>query len=453
MIDDADDVLLLGGDHAGLHATFASRHPGSLVRVPERLVPPAMLEWDDVPICLETLTSEDWTSTFVDDDGYDANDAEGDGVGGMVGRDVEMPLSSSSSSSSSAAAAASAAASAAARGLRRTVVTVMPEVGCGIDNLEWIKRSEEISFDISSSNRKPSSSSISASTSSSSPSRGRCMSWRSSTASDDDRKHDDVAVIDREGGGGKMLVTETIFRTTDTDDGDVGRRRIRLSLSLSLPERTNAMEKGGREDEVDDREEDDDVAISLTTSDLIDLYVERRVSRTSTGGNAWTGKSCNAGGLDARTVSDAIGRGIVYGDAFAARRLNIERRRRDEGGGIDVDDGDPWTLSCPDGFVPWTTTPSVVNLRLPQNLMIRYGRGISSAADGDARGDDVNTWSIEISHHDTIGGKRDGESPRLRRRVVLRSFDDANLRRMVGGGARDNLGDILYWVEVGALDS
>ena len=46
------------------------------------------------------------------------------------------------------------------------------------------------------------------------------------------------------------------------------------------------MEKGGGEDEVDGREEDDDVAISLTTSDLIDLYVERRVSRTSTGGNA-----------------------------------------------------------------------------------------------------------------------------------------------------------------------
>ena len=74
------------------------------------------------------------------------------------------------------------------------------------------------------------------------------MSWRSSTASDDDQKRDDVVIIDREGGGGKMLVKETIFRTADTDGDNVGRHRICVYLLLSLPERTNAMDKGGRDD-------------------------------------------------------------------------------------------------------------------------------------------------------------------------------------------------------------
>ena len=191
-----------------------------------------------------------------------------------------------------------------------------------------------------------------------------------------------------------------------------------------------------------------------TISDLVDLHVERRTSRTSTGGTAWTGQSCNAGGLDSRAVMDAIGRDIAYGDAFSVRRSNVARRgRREDGGGGDTVDGDvidddPWTLSCPDGFVPDDTIPSVVSLRLPQNLMIRYGRGI-----GDARGDDADPWSIEISHHDEIGGDCDGKSPRLRRRVVLRSFDEASLRWTAGGMTRDDMGDIRYWVEDGTLES
>jgi hypothetical protein len=274
------------------------------------------------------------------------------------------------------------------------------------------------------------------------------MRWRSSSYDDDDRQLDDVAVIDRESGS-RAMVMETIFRyannTNEDDDDD--HRRIRVTLSLSFTEQRGEEDGPGG----------DDVIVVIPTN-LIDLHVERRISRESTGGKAWTGQSCNSGGLDARSVADAIGRGIMYGDPFAAKGLNTKTRKDlvgrggEDGDGGDVDD-DPWTLSCPDDFVP-EMTPSIVTLRLPQNLMIRYGTGISSTDDGGMRQNDAaNTWSIEISHLDAIVGNDGGrESPRLRRRVVLRSFDVTSLRRMEGV-ALDRLGDICYWVEDKALNS
>ena len=92
---------IVGGDYAGLLATFSSK-TGELISVPEHLVPASMLEWGDIPSSLEILTSEDWLSSSNDD----CNDAK------------EM---------------------------ERTTITVLPEVGCGIDNLEVIKKIEKLS--------------------------------------------------------------------------------------------------------------------------------------------------------------------------------------------------------------------------------------------------------------------------------------------------------------------
>ncbi|KAL3763685.1 hypothetical protein ACHAW5_004837 [Stephanodiscus triporus] len=358
----AEYSVILGGDYAGLHATFSSKCPGGLVPVPERLVPRAMLEWGDIPSCLEALTSEDWTVA-------DTNDENGGGG-------VSVPR------------------------MFRTVVTVLPEVGCGIDNLEVTRRSEDVA----------------------SHALRRFESWGS--ARDDIRgraERREVAVLNR--GSGTALEIETVFQVDsdaadDDDDEEDGRtttrsRRIRVSLSLDIPRRTEA---------VAEEEEERDIALS----NLIDLRVERRVSPHSTRGTAWTGPAYDSGGLDARTVTRTIGRSIVYGDAFAVKK----RKGGDE---------DPWTL---DGATDplggsWTRTlifparrddddvkaigvlradadfapgetPSVVALRLPQNIMLRYGRGVSPG----------RAWEIEISHLSTIIG--DGES-RVQRRVVLRS--------------------------------
>lgn len=351
---------VLGGDHAGLSATFCSR-TGDLVPVPEHLVPPAMVEWGDIPTCLETLASEEWVAE-----------------GGME--------------------------------LERTTIGVLPEVGCGIDNLEITKKVEGFFRRDDDATR--------------------LEGWRIAA-----RPGREAVAVDRR--VGRTLETETLFRVDpevdDEDDGTTYPRRIRVSLSVDLPPE----ESGSGEP---------------APTKLIALRVERRTSPRSTRGEAWSGPAYNSGGLDARTVANAIGRDIVYGDAFAAKRL--------KGG------GDPWDLGG-DGAPPveealagrWTRTAIApddgrseeeevrrtagdfgggdgdvpfVALRLPQNVLVRYGRGIVS---GD---DDGGAWAVEVSHVGAV--TVDGEA-RLQRRIATRSLGGVGLR---DGGS---LGGITYAVE------
>jgi len=81
----------LGGDFAGLAATF-DPGDGSFIPIPEHLVPEALLDWGQEPKCLEVLVSEDFN---------------GDA-------------------------------------LERSTITVLPDTGCSIDNLETIKVLDEI---------------------------------------------------------------------------------------------------------------------------------------------------------------------------------------------------------------------------------------------------------------------------------------------------------------------
>lgn len=89
--------LFFGGDWAGHSATFDSV-TGALIPVPEQLVPESMIEWGQIPSCLEVITSENAVDS--NDENYDS----------------EVPKVS------------------------RIAVTVMPEVGCGVDNLDTTKQ-------------------------------------------------------------------------------------------------------------------------------------------------------------------------------------------------------------------------------------------------------------------------------------------------------------------------
>ena len=53
------NLKLFGGDFAGHSASFDSLS-GSLIPVPEYLLPESMIEWGQVPSSWEVLTSEDW---------------------------------------------------------------------------------------------------------------------------------------------------------------------------------------------------------------------------------------------------------------------------------------------------------------------------------------------------------------------------------------------------------
>jgi len=82
-----------GGDFAGHSATFSSK-TGELIRVPEHLVPASLVEWDRIPSCFEVITSED----------------------------IEDSI------------------------LYRNIITVLPEVGCGVDNLDTTKTREDFNI-------------------------------------------------------------------------------------------------------------------------------------------------------------------------------------------------------------------------------------------------------------------------------------------------------------------
>jgi len=95
-----------GGDYAGHHATF-SQVDGSLIPVPEHYVPDSLIEWGMIPTAFEVITSED-ISKDVDDNGLEN------------GKDDKCKII-----------------------CQRNTIKVMPEVGCGLDNLDVIRDTEE----------------------------------------------------------------------------------------------------------------------------------------------------------------------------------------------------------------------------------------------------------------------------------------------------------------------
>lgn len=88
---------LYNGDFAGVSATFSSRD-GTLIKVPEHLVPESLLEWGAAPSALEVVISETTTTTKT--------------LAAVVDT------------------------------LTRQTVQIMPAVGCAVDNLDTMKKEE-----------------------------------------------------------------------------------------------------------------------------------------------------------------------------------------------------------------------------------------------------------------------------------------------------------------------
>jgi hypothetical protein len=361
----------------------------------------------------------------------------------------------------------------------------MPEVGCGLDNLEITKKVDNIS----------------STTATNENSICRLQTWHvMSIIPNEQLQQRDMTIIDRVSDDRKsVLELETIFQLDDDhspqkndsigqvekDDNissSTGPHRVRVSLSLTFPN-----EEENEKKEEQNYCDDNDINISK----LIDVRIERRISNTvqSTKGEVWTGPAYNSGGLDARTVYSAIGKQIKNGDVFA-----IKRRRKKSGSNNVGDDSMyyPWTvptghhlggiwkqtilsprhlpplpssvfgdydtttcvevLRSENEYMKSSTTPSIVTLRLPQNIMIRYGNGISVPVSNTLTEPERQTtccWAIEVSHISTI--IREGQSY-LHRTVALRSFNNTTTRRVRKRFIEDEeesnvLGDIHCWVE------
>ena len=297
-----------GGDYAGLSSTFSSK-TGELIPVPEHLVPESMIEWGEIPNYLEVLVSEDVSP-------------EKNGK------------------------------------MERTTITVLPEVGCGIDNLETTKKVEVCS-------------------------ESRYVVFNG-------EKGRDVFVLDRQVGPttspDQLLHVETIFQvspeTVSDDDTNASKddtepkeqtfpRRIRVSFTV-------------------------DPTSKKIIKDTITINIERLYSTTSTKGTRWSGPEHNAGGLDARSVMNTIGRDIVYGDVFGVKRVKS---------GEDV-----WTLEMDDEMETSLLKRKDADdyIQLPQNLLIHFHKKQTT-----------QSWDIELSHFDMVDSK-------LYRRSILRSFDGSD---------------------------
>ena len=190
------EKLCLGGDFAGYVGKFAPSD-GTLIPIPIYLVPEDLREWGQEPSSLEILVSEETDS------------------GSSL--------------------------------LERQTITVLPAIGCGVDNLETKKSEETFKTE-------------------------ETVSWSDVT------NHPSVGTIDTTASGEapKKLRLETFFALPEA-------HRVRVSLDLRM-------------------QEDDKSDISYKIQSPVQIQLERQTSTTST-----KGTRADGGGLDGRTVSTLIG--------------------------------------------------------------------------------------------------------------------------------------------------
>lgn len=196
---------LYGGDFAGRAATF-NPGDGSFIPIPDYLIPESLKEWGQEPKCLEVLVSED----VLDDDSGE----------GYV--------------------------------MTRVTTKILPETGCGVDNLETMLATDEIDLE---------------------------SQWKSD---DGDNGLEDVVGLQYPLGEDKLRV-ETIFGLEE----EYGVDRIRVAIDLIPSEENFAI-----------------------VSPMV-LTLERRTSSISSGGTISEG-----GGLDGRTVYMLLGERLRASQTF-----------------------------------------------------------------------------------------------------------------------------------------
>lgn len=192
-----------GGDFAG-HSATISPTTGKVIPVPEYLVPESMVEWGQIPSSLECITSED----YVEDDSLT---------------------------------------------LERRTIIVLPEVGCGIDNLET---------------------------------QSKCENFKLENAEQFDFGKAEMGVLYQKGQSGQKYrrLDVTINEKVPFLDSDCANESFlsRIRLTINIDPSSNQIQSP------------------------INLVKERKTSDQSS-----RGQIADGGGLDARTVTSLIGKANV----------------------------------------------------------------------------------------------------------------------------------------------
>jgi len=260
---------LLGGDYAGHSATFSSAD-GQLIPVPEHFVPQPLIEWGQIPSCLELLSSEDVAIA-------------------TAGKEIGVQL-------------------------ERGTVSVLPEVGCGVDNLDTMRTVETLQLSTSSESTASGSDGIST---------GQFFAFEENEDEDDGDEHRQVLAWQTEMTPlreASRVKVETVFSvpaemaaSIDEDEVEASfERRIRVYFE-ALPS----------EKEI---------------SSPISIVPERRIGDVGSGAQWGVG-----GGLDGRTVSKLIGK-----DSASKPSEPLVVGSDDEEGDLG---GDEVTLSLPGNIV------------------------------------------------------------------------------------------------------
>lgn len=247
-----------------------------MILVPEYLVPESLIEWGQVPSCLEVLSSEG--ASF-----------------GSTGTVVVK--------------------------MERNVVSVLPEVGCGVDNLDTMRSTERLLLSTSGGNTSCDTDEGEAV--------GRLHMFENISSEDDE----DEEVK-------QVLAWETAL--SPLRDAF----RIKVETIFSLPTQTGPS--------LDNEEEQTDYARRIRVvfeatpaeqkiSSPINVVLERRTADTSSGGTWGVG-----GGLDGRTVSKLIGSDNVSKPFADGKALLISSYGEDSG---NSDNAGEMTLSLPGNIV------------------------------------------------------------------------------------------------------
>ena len=361
-------MVPFGGDFAGRSASFDAA-TGELIPIPEHYVPDSLLEWGQAPLLWEVLVSEDDTvvENSVDDD------------------DAILLLRQ--------------------QNWRRQTTTILPATGCGVDNLETMKRIDRAVAWCEDS------------------------LWRSRRAVPEDGGTTLPQIVstitqrcsNHAGGGGSQNTSNGLFRVEacfgwnhqiddDDDDDDSNRYRSRVSVDLRLPS--------------------DDPSQQQQLQPITQLHValERQISPNSSHGTVADG-----GGLDGQRVSRWLG------PVLSSRRA-VESLF---GGRLEAPAKHQWKPAAADSEQSFWVgrgrrtqhddDDTVISLVLPGNVTVAYSYYNCSSSSEEDIGDDDEPHATAAP-------------PPIQRLLHLeigQVYPDAGLRQVLGRSFRFDKGSVV----------
>lgn len=237
---------LFGGDFCGLSASFSAT-TGQRLPIPDHWIPPSLQEWGQVPSCLEVLVSEELQPLSKIDQNHPDDESKS------------------------------------VLALQRQTITILPETGCAVDNLETIRT--EIQSIVNSWNVWPVLENKCLSSSIGLTSVAALATESAQPDPTDDVNHQVVHNVE-------------VYYGLDDDGSSDSHYRVRVQLQVTAS--TSASQN---------------LSPTLQLNAPVQIHLERQCNTTSS-----QGSRADGGGLDGRTVSQLMGNFLRKQQGFAEKQ-------------------------------------------------------------------------------------------------------------------------------------